>query len=141
VAHYATEEDIVALYGMAQLVMVSDRDNDRQPDPGVVDAGLQAADDTINQYLSSQYTVPITPVPGSLRKLAIDIALYTMALGRAVRTEEMRIRYEDAIATLKLMAKGTIGIGLPPVDSDGDGTPDTNPNRTRRGRVIDIGRG
>lgn len=140
-AHYAQQEDVVALYGEDLLIRVSDHDRDDQPDTQVVEAALSAADDTINAYLSSAYPVPITPVSGSLRKIAIDIAVYTMALDITSRTEEMRLRYTDALAMLKMMAAGTIGIGLPPVDSDGDGVADTNPNLRRVGRVITVSRG
>ncbi|WP_298962229.1 DUF1320 domain-containing protein [uncultured Methylobacterium sp.] len=140
-AHYASAADIVALYGEAQLVLVSDKNKDRRPDPEVVEAGLQAADDTINTFLSAQYPIPLPYVSGSMRRIAVDIALYTMAIDRTVRTEEMRVRYTDAIALLKMMAKGDIGIGAPPIDTDGDGVPDTDPNRKRKGRIFDISRG
>lgn len=138
---YATQADIVALYGEQTLVRVADKNKDRVADPEVVSAGLQAADDTINMYLSAQYGVPLPYVSGGMRKIAIDIAVYTMAFDQAVRTEEMRLRYEDAIAQLKMIAKGDIGIGAPPQDTDGDGSPDLDPNRKRKGRIFDIGRG
>ncbi len=102
---------------------------------------LQAADDEINLYLSAQYGVPLPYVSGGMRKIAVNIAVYTMAMDRAVRTEEMRLRYVDAIAQLKMMAEGKIGIGAPPIDTDGDGVPDLDPNRKRKGRIFDIGRG
>lgn len=140
-AHYASKDDIVALYGMQLLTLVSDQNRDRQPDDEIIDAALEAADDEINAYLSAQYTVPLVYVSGPVRKIAINIAVYTMALGRAQRTEEMRLRYEDAVAMLKMMASGKIGLGLPPVDSDGDGIADADPNRKRKGRIFDIGRG
>jgi phage gp36-like protein len=140
-AHYAQSSDITALYGEALLVRVSDQNKDRQADPEVVEAGLEAADDIIDAYLSSQYTVPLAYVSKSVRKLAVDIAVYTMAMGRAERTEEMRLRYEDAMAMLKMMAAGKIGLGLPPVDTNGDGVPESDPNRKRKGRIFDISRG
>jgi phage gp36-like protein len=140
-AHYATREDVVQLYGADLLVRVSDLDADDVADDNVVDAGLQAADDTVNAFLSALYPVPVSPVPGSVRRCAIDIAVYTMALGVTSRTDEMRVRYEDALALLKMMAKGDIGLGLPPTDEDGDGVNETNPNIRRKGRIFEIGRG
>lgn len=140
-AHYAMKDDVVALYGIDLLNRVADLDRDDVPDDAVVEAGLQAADDLINLFLSGVYTVPITPVSGALRKIAIDVAVYTMAQDISSRTEEMRLRYEDAIALLKMMKNGDIGLGLPPQDTDGDGTPDTNPNLRRTGRIITVSRG
>ncbi|TXM68195.1 DUF1320 domain-containing protein [Methylobacterium sp. WL120] len=139
-AFYAQSSDISALYGEALLIRVSDQNKDRQADPEVIEAGLEAADDVVNAFLSAQYTVPLAYVSGSVRKCAIDIAVYTMAMGRSERTEEMRLRYEDAIALLKMMAAGKIGLGLPPVDTNGDGVPDSDPNRKRKGRMLDISR-
>ena len=142
--HYAASTDIVALYGVQKLGLVAgliQQGPDKIPDPGVVDAGLQAADDLIDTYLSAQYDVPIKYVSGSLRRIAIDVAMYTMALGRAQRTEEHRVRYEDALKLLDKMAKGDVGLGLPPQDTDGDGVAETNPNVRRRGRFLDVGRG
>lgn len=138
---YATSDDIVALYGLDQLVRVSDLDRDGQVDPDVVEAGLQAADDEINLYLSALYTVPVPFVSGGLRRIAVDVALYRMALNVTSRTTEMRQRYEDAIGILKMMAKGDVGLGAPPTDTDGDGTPETDPNIRRKARIFDIGRG
>lgn len=137
---YATKEDIDNLYGDGLLVKVADHDRDGTPDMDVIDKALLGADEIINAYLSARYAVPVDPVPGVVRSCAIDIAVYRMALGRAQRTEEMRVRYEDALAILDKIAKGTIGLGLPPVDTDGDGVPDQTEIK-RRGRFIDIGRG
>ena len=132
---YASQDDIVELYGIDLLVRVSDLDKDGVPDPDVVQRGLQGADDIINAYLSAQYTIPVVPTPGSIKTAAIDIAVYRMAIGRAMRTDEMRVRYEDALMLLDKISKGQIGLGLPPVDSNGDGIPD-NPNIQRKGRSI-----
>lgn len=137
-ANYATQQDIIDLYGEPTLIRVSDVNRTRAIDPQVVEAALEGADDEINVYLSSQYDVPLTYTTRSLRRIAVNIAVYTMALGRAERTDEMRKRYEDAIKLLTLMSAGKVGLGLPMVDSDGDGVAETNPNRTRKGRTFDI---
>jgi phage gp36-like protein len=136
-AVYATQQDIVDLYGEQTLIRVSDVNRDRQIDPEVVEAALDAADDEINVYLSAQYDVPLIYTTRSLRRIAVNIAVYTMALGRAERTDEMRKRYDDAIKLLTLMKDGKVGLGLPVVDGDGDGVPEINPNRQRKGRTFD----
>jgi phage gp36-like protein len=135
---YASIQDIIDLYGEATLIRVSDVNRDRQYDAEVVDAALENADDEINVYLSAQYDVPLIYTTRSLRRIAVNIAIYTMALGRAERTDEMRKRYEDAIKLLTLMKDGKVGLGLPLVDGDGDGVAETNPNRTRKGRTFDV---
>ena len=143
---YANKEDIDELYGTDLLVRVADYDKDGQPDDDVVAKGLQNADDICNAYLSAQYSVPVTPTPGVVRTCAIDIAVYKMALGRTGRTDEMRIRYEDSLAILDRISKGTVGLGLPPVtttSTDANGNPVTttvDPNVKRSGGSFDCGR-
>jgi len=139
---YATKEDIDQLYGEDLLIRVADYDRDGTPDDEVVARGLQSADEVCNAYLSAQYPVPVTPVPGVVRTCAIDIAVYKIALGRGGRTDEMRVRYEDALALLEKISTGKIGLGLPPVTTDnGDGTTTTtDPNVKRSGGSFDCGR-
>lgn len=139
---YATKEDIDELYGTDLLVRVADYDRDGTPDPAVVAKGLEGADEICDAYLSAQYTIPVVPTPGVVRNCAIDIAVYKMALGRTSRTDEMRVRYEDALALLEKISTGKVGLGLPPTTVDnGDGTTTTtDPNVKRSGGSFDCGR-
>lgn len=139
---YATKEDIDELYGTDLLVRVADYDRDGTPDPAVVAKGLEGADEICDAYLSAQYTIPVVPTPGVVRNCAIDIAIYKMALGRTGRTDEMRVRYEDALALLEKISTGKVGLGLPPTTVDnGDGTTTTtDPNVKRSGGSFDCGR-
>lgn len=136
---YASKADIDELYGVDLLVRIADFNRDGVPDDDVVTKALLGADEIINAYLSAQYPVPVSPVPGVVRSCAIDIAVYRIALGRAQRSEEMRVRYEDALAILDRIAKGQIGLGQTPVDGNGDGVPDPVA-ANRKGRMITIGR-
>lgn len=139
---YATKADIDELYGTDLLVKVADYNRDGTPDPEVIAKGLQAADEICDAYLSAQYTIPVIPTPGVVRTCAIDIAVYKMALGRTSRTDEMRVRYEDALSMLEKISTGKVGLGLPPESGTGeDGQPTTtNPNARRSGRSIDTWR-
>jgi phage gp36-like protein len=143
---YATKEDIDELYGTDLLVRVADYNRDGTLDEDVVARGLEAADQVCNAYLSAQYSVPVVPTPGVVKTCAIDIAVYKMALGRGQRTDEMRTRYEDALALLEKISTGKVGLGLPPVTTtttDANGNPvtvTTDPNVKRSGRSFDTGR-
>jgi phage gp36-like protein len=143
---YATKEDIDDLYGTDLLVRIADYDRDGAPDTEVVDRGLQAADEICDAYLSAQYPVPVVPTPGVVKNCAIDIAVYKIALGRTGRTDEMRLRYEDALAILEKISTGKVGLGLPPVTTtttDANGnlvTTTTDPNVKRSGGSLDCGR-
>lgn len=131
-AHYATQEELEATYDEKLLVRVADYDGDEMADPDVVERGLIAADDIINAYLSIRYPVPVTPVTGILKTLAIDIAVYKMAMSPNARTDEMRVRYEDALIMLQRIADNKIGIGNTGGEDGEEGTDDDDDEPTGR---------
>jgi phage gp36-like protein len=115
---YATQANIVTLYGQELLDAVASRDGSGRADPETVTAALDAATAEIDTYLGVRYTVPLDPVPPYIRQVCVDIAVYRMALDIGPRTEEMRVRYADAIAYLKNVAEGKFE--LPDTGSGGE---------------------
>jgi phage gp36-like protein len=76
----------------------------------------QEAASLIDGYLTARYTLPLASVPVMVKGWAADITRFRLWDEHA--PEEVRRRYEDALAQLKLLATGTIS--LPP---GSDGTP------------------
>jgi len=109
---YATQADIVTLYSEDALY-VADRDGDGVPDAAAITRALTSASGEIDSFLNVRYSVPITAASDLLTQFCVDIALYRLALGRDVLTEEHRKRYEDALAHLKLIAAGKAALVLP----------------------------
>ncbi len=68
----------------------------------------------INGYLAARYVLPLSTVPLLVRNLAADITRFKLWRDRA--PEEIRQRYDDALARLKMLSQGLIS--LPP-GSDG----------------------
>lgn len=64
----------------------------------------------VNGYLSGRYTLPLAEVPSTVIGWVSDITRYRLWDDHA--PEEVRRRYEDALAQLKLLADGKIS--LPP---------------------------
>jgi phage gp36-like protein len=110
---YATYEDLLANFGEQELELVTDRDRDGSPDDGVIDDGLQFADDLINGYLRSRYDLPLSSVPRNIVGIACDIARYRYYQDQP--TELVTTRYEQAIAWLRDVANGLIDV-LPPTE-------------------------
>lgn len=122
---YATDADIVDLYGPDALV-VADRDGDGMAESPAVARALSSATDEIDSYLGVRYAVPLAHVPGVVRQACVDIALYRLALSADVLSDEHRRRYEDALAHLRRIAKGEATLVLPAVPGDpppGDNSP------------------
>lgn len=109
---YATESDVI------------DRWPEAPVDPG--DAALVTAlDDAtalIDTYLAKRWELPIAEPPRSLKSLCVDMACYFLARNDSAVTDDLRKRYEDALAMLKDVAKGVLdlpGMSTAPEDSSG----------------------
>ncbi|MBP9184350.1 MAG: DUF1320 family protein [Fuscovulum sp.] len=121
---YATLADITALYGQNALV-VADHDRDGAPDEAAVARALVAATGEIDTYLAARYSLPLHETPAFLTQLAVDIALYRLALAADVATTEHRTRYEDALGHLKLIGAGKAGLVFTtPAPAPPEETPD-----------------
>lgn len=122
---YATQADIVELYGQAAL-HVADHDRDGVADGAAVTRALASASDEIDSHVGVRFTLPLATVPGILRQYCVDIAVYRLALSADVLSVEHRTRYEDAIAALRRIAEGKATLALPADPAPGTGA-DTLP--------------
>ncbi len=133
---YATRQDYIRRFGIAELVQLVDRDQDDVEDPGVLDGAFADADAEIDSYLSARYALPLASVPPALARIACDIARYRLHDNRA--TEEVRVRYTDAVRFLNSLASGAVQLGLAaPVASSAD---DAVPIFTASDRVFSAAR-
>lgn len=120
---YATEADLVARFGeeIGNLkLMVSN--------PTFVDDAIQDATEEINGHIGGRYPLPLPNVPSNLKRMACDIARYRLYFEQP--TEEVRKRYEDAIAFLKRVAdnKAHLQIQLPETNVIVDDQPKNKPS-------------
>ena len=120
---YATEQDLVARFG-AEIgnlkLMVSN--------PDFVKDAIQDATEEINGHIGDRYPLPLPNVPSNLKRMACDIARYRLYFEQP--TEEVRKRYEDAIAFLKRVAdnKAHLQIQLPETNVIVDDEPKNKPS-------------
>lgn len=142
-AVYASKADIDALYGPSLLNRIADRGDEGEANAAAVEAALETADDIINGYLAAGYSLPLPSIPGILKRCAIDIAVYGICFELGARTDEMRLRHDDAICRLKDLSIGKMSLAFPSVGS-GDpatgGTPASN-EKTRAARSFPSYRG
>jgi phage gp36-like protein len=73
-------------------------------------AAASDADALVDGYLAARYSLPLSSVPTLVEGWAADITRFKLWDDHA--PEEVRKRYEDALAQLKLLAQGVIS--LPP---------------------------
>ena len=117
---YAIKQNLIDRYGSDELVQLTDRSNSGLIDDTVITRALADADAEINGYLATRYTLPLSPVPAVLEKLACDLARYRLYEDQV--TELVQQRYEDAIRFLRDVASGKINLdaaGALPLQSGG----------------------
>ncbi len=107
---YATQQDLVERFGQEELIQLTDRNSVGAIDATVVAKALADADAAIDGYVASRYTLPLSPVPAQLNRVAGDIARYYLYEDKP--TEAVQKRYDAAIAWLKDVAKGLITLGV-----------------------------
>ncbi|MDD5176756.1 MAG: DUF1320 domain-containing protein [Sterolibacterium sp.] len=98
---YATRTNLEERYGTAELTQ-----RESMLATGAVVRALADADALINGYVAGRYTVPLSPVPDNLPRLACAVARYYI-LGDA-NSDQSRKDFEDAVNWLKDVAAGRV---------------------------------
>jgi phage gp36-like protein len=116
---YATDQELIDRVGIDAVAAVSDRDGDAAIENEAVVTALDDASADIDSYLSTRYPLPLATVPGAVKRVCIDIAMYHLSGNRT--TEEVENRYKNAIAWLRDVSKGVAGLGNDPVEAASGG--------------------
>jgi len=112
----------------SDLVELTDETDSGDIDQDKIDAAISHADELIDGYLRGRYDLPLSPVPGLLRNLSADIALFRLykAKFRLEAPEAIKDGYTNAIKLLENIQKGTINLGAGVSGSEASGnTPAT----------------
>ena len=134
---YITAADIEARLGSDDYAVLVGSDAHVQARVG---QAMTDAAGEIDGYVGQRYGVPLDPVPSSIQRVAVDIAIYRLS-GDSRTTEDRRKRYEDAVAFLKGVSRGEVSLGLSaPADDDASGDPDriavtSRPRQFHRGNL------
>lgn len=75
----------------------------------VVQRALQDADDTINGYISARYTLPLTPVPAVLSRVACELARFYLYDDQV--TDVIKDRQAANAKWLAEVSRGTVSLG------------------------------
>lgn len=107
---YCQVADLIARFGEAELIQLTDRNLVGQIDEVVVARAIDDAKAEIDGYLRSRYQLPLSPVPPALVRVACDIARYHLCA--QVEVEAISRRYRDATKLLVALARGDASIGM-----------------------------
>lgn len=108
---YCTVAEYLDMFQIAEAAALSNLDDPlgTSVDTALIERTLFDASAEAEAYLG-RYTLPISPVPQLLRRCVADLARYYMS--RYDPPEDVRKRYEDALRRLKMLADGTIDLGV-----------------------------
>lgn len=107
---YATTANLVEAFGELELIQLTDV-NAVAIDQARVDRALASADELLNSYISRRYPLPLPSTPPVLTSRACDIARFR--LHKEGMHEEVRERYEEAVAWAKDVAAGRANLPFP----------------------------
>jgi phage gp36-like protein len=107
---YATLQHLVERFGQQELLELTDEDGSGVIDEVRVGRALSDADAEINSYLAGRYTLPLAQSSDELVRLACDVARYRLYDNRA--TDQVKERYDGAIAKLRDIARGLASLGI-----------------------------
>lgn len=104
-----------------------------------IDAAITKACDVTDGYLRGKYALPLANVPGIVKSLAVDLALYFLASRKGIREgtpeENLRVKYEDAVRYLRDIQAGKADIGIP--NDEGVSTPSTGATVSAPAKIFD----
>lgn len=121
---YATIDDILKWMSEDELIHLTDDNDTGAFNTGIVEGILQDTSVEIDGYLESRYQLPLETVPGTIRKLCTDMAIYGLyrrKAGSGGTPDEAKDAYKNAVAFFRSVAKGDINLGSKVEDEVGSG--------------------
>ena len=112
---YCTVDDLRNQSSEEFLIRCTDDAGLGAVDQEIAEDKITDAQTEIDSYCRAQYSVPFQTVPGLIKKIAVDIALYNLVSRRGMDEESPDVilvkRYRDAVKLLENLAKGIVTIG------------------------------
>lgn len=112
---YATLDDLIARAGEDEIRQIADRDRDGVIDPAVIQEALEHADNLVNGYVGTKYSLPFAAVPDLVTTWAIDIARHRLHYQGP--PDYVVKDYEKALSSLERVAKGLISLPVAGVET------------------------
>lgn len=120
---YCSQADILNQLPEAELIALTDDSQNGTVDSAHVESAIIDAGDIIDGFLRSRYPLPVSPVPGLIKTLAVDITIYRLYSRRfgTDMPESITSRYKNALNILDKIQKGVIRLGIETVAAPSEG--------------------
>ena len=121
---YCTIDDLVQAFTADKLRQLTDDAKVGTYDSVILQAAIDDGQDEIDPYCRTRYanSMPFATVPGMLKAINVDIAIYRIHKRRGFIPADIVDAYKDVIRKLENIAKGVIDLGTSagPVAEDND---------------------
>lgn len=108
---YATPDQFVKTFSEREAVSLTDEKRTGAVDNDKLELALTRASNVIDGYLVGRYKTPWPDSPGILVGYCCDIARYQLATDYRRLSDEIKLRYDDAIKFLTKVSEGKINLG------------------------------
>ena len=106
---YATRDDMVARFGLTEMVTLTDRNFFGEVDDRVLNYALDEASVEIDPYLQPKYRLPLATVPKIIVGFACDIARYRLCGAGVTITRVVSARPDEIAVDVTVAAGAPIG--------------------------------
>jgi len=109
---YSTKEDLEAILPEKTLIKISnDQSGATAIDTTNIDKAINQGDRLIDGYVGLQREVPLSPVPGLIKNMSAQFAIYFLYRRRNQVPEIWQNQYKADVAVLVKMGEGKITLG------------------------------
>ncbi|QHH96693.1 gp436 family protein [Acinetobacter dispersus] len=113
---YVTADAMRERFGDQELVELTDN---REPYLGEINfdklnAALSEANSEIDGYVQVRYKLPLSIIPPYLVAIGCHVARYHLCTMVLTENDPIKIRYDNALKTLKAISKGDMALGGAP---------------------------
>ncbi len=140
---YITTQDLTEVLSERSLIDLSnDTSRATEVDNGVLDKACQYATETVDGYLRSRYTLPLTSVPTIVRNICLQLARYWLYSRRPDGKgfpDNVKETHSQALKDLERIQNGKLHLGIKELGSNtDDNLPDAPKFVTRAKKKIDL---
>jgi phage gp36-like protein len=135
---YCTLDDLKKSAVEATLIQLTDDDGSTGAIvQDKIDDAISFADQLIDGNLSGRYTLPLPSVPGLIKNISIDLAIFHLYARRPELeiTETILFKYKNSVKLLEQIRDGLLKLGIESPDS-GPGSGEYRTNKTADDRVF-----
>lgn len=131
---YSTLTDISNAITESSVLQLTDDEGVNEINESRVSAAISFADELINGYLRSRYTLPLGSTPPMIKDLSVNIAVYKLYDRRfpANMPDSIQKKYDGSIKLLESIQKGIISLGVEAVSEPAEGGFKTNKTSSDR---------